>query len=196
MAETKAEIRKAVRTRREAMSPGEVAGLSALVLDWFWTIPDVGLRKVYALYAPTRNEVDVLPLAEELLAAQKIVLLPRTVRDNRRLDFCRIQSPRDLVPGNFGILEPGPGCALWDAAQIDTVVIPGVAFDRAGHRLGFGGGYYDRFLPRLSPGTLKVALAFDFQLLESLPVEAYDQCVSIVVTDTGLMVPIPSTTQS
>jgi 5-formyltetrahydrofolate cyclo-ligase len=90
---------------------------------------------------------------------------------------------QDAAPGYRGILEPGAHCALLDLASIDWVLVPGVAFDRAGRRLGYGGGYYDRLLPQLRPDAHRAAGAFELQLVERVPAAAHDVVMDALVTE-------------
>jgi 5-formyltetrahydrofolate cyclo-ligase len=93
----------------------------------------------------------------------------------------------DLVPGAWGIPEPRDGLAEVLPEQIDAVVVPGSAFDAAGRRCGYGGGFYDTYLPRTRPGIPWIALAFEAQLVDELPCEPHDLSVGAVVTETRLI---------
>jgi 5-formyltetrahydrofolate cyclo-ligase len=100
------------------------------------------------------------------------------------LDICAISRlEHDAVPGYRGIPEPGGHCSLIDIATIDWVLVPGVAFDPDGHRIGYGGGYYDRLLPLLRAGARRVAAAFELQLVERVPAASHDVTVDAVVTE-------------
>jgi 5-formyltetrahydrofolate cyclo-ligase len=117
------------------------------------------------------------------------VLLPRA-REDRRLEFAGFEDPSLLVAGAFGALEPPdnePGVAL---LAEDLVLLPGVAFDRRGRRLGRGGGWYDRSLPPLVRRLF--GLAYSFQIVEEVPVTALDQCVAGIFTEAGFHCCMPS----
>ncbi len=130
-----------------------------------------GAGMCVALYAPLPHEVDLLPLLRE--HPQHRYAFPRCL-PGRALAFHEVREPaRELVPGALGILAPLPTLPTVAPEDFDLVVVPGLAFTPGGERLGYGGGYYDRFLPRCSRAQL-VALAFAGQMLPSLPTEAHD----------------------
>jgi 5-formyltetrahydrofolate cyclo-ligase len=146
---------------------------------------DFVASNVVMLTLPFGSEWDTRPLLREALARAKMVALPRVNRVTRTLDICAISRlEHDAAPGYRGITEPGAHCALVDAAAIDWVLVPGVAFDRDGRRVGYGGGYYDRFLPRLRRDVLRIAGAFDLQLVDRVPSGTHDVTVDAIVTET------------
>ena len=182
----KKKIRRAILKERQALSLDEVANKSAVICARISAMDAFCRAKTVMLFLPFRNEVDTRPLIEALWAAGKRVLVPLCQPDVTLIP-CRIGQLADLQPGTWGILEPKPECRLpVPAEEIDLVVVPGVAFDSQGNRLGYGGGYYDRFLPRLKPGTPKVAIAFDMQMVPKLESDAYDQAMDLVVTEAGV----------
>jgi 5-formyltetrahydrofolate cyclo-ligase len=95
----------------------------------------------------------------------------------------KIDSFEDLEPGTMGILEPIKKRSIIDAHKLDIILVPGVAFDRKGNRVGYGLAYYDRFLKKFSPSTVKIALAYDFQVVSDIPCEKHDQVVDIIITE-------------
>jgi 5-formyltetrahydrofolate cyclo-ligase len=102
----------------------------------------------------------------------------------------RVTDPSvDLAPGAWGILEPRDGLPQIPPGAIDAVIVPGAAFDAAGRRCGYGGGFYDAYLPGTRRGTPRIALAFDLQVVDDLPCAAHDLSVDIIVTETRLMRP-------
>ncbi len=148
---------------------------------------------VLCAYIPFRSEVDVRPLIEWCWRERIRVAVPRV--DSRRRDFqlYLIRGYGDLEPGAWGIEEPKVAvCArLDDISSIRAVLIPGVAFDRYGGRMGYGGGFYDRFLSRFAgSGAAMPALwaaAFGFQIVDKVPMEAHDIPVDRIVTERGLL---------
>ena len=137
--------------------------------------------KTVLCYVSLSYEVKTRRLIERMLEIGKRVVVPK-VR-GRALALSEIRDPeRDLVSGAFGVLEPSP--RAWrpvGVKDLDVVVVPGLAFDRRGHRLGHGHGYFDRLLGRLPEDTPTVGLCFDFQLLDRLPTDPHDQAVRTVV---------------
>lgn len=123
-----------------------------------------------------RGEPDTDPLFARLAAEGKRLLLPRV--EGGEIVVCDGSGP--MVTSRFGVSEP-TGPAL-DLAVVDLVIVPGLAFTSSGGRLGYGGGYYDRFLPRLAPEVPNVGVCFDEQVIDDLPVEAHDIRVRRVVS--------------
>jgi 5-formyltetrahydrofolate cyclo-ligase len=124
----------------------------------------------------------------------KILLLPRVNRLRELLEVYWVQDPvKDLQVGTWGIREPRPDrCARVAPAVIDFVLVPGLAFDRRGGRLGYGGGFYDKLLAeRVSPCAWLVAGAFENQMVEKVPVDEHDMPMDVVVTENGHYPPGP-----
>ena len=136
------------------------------------------------LTLPFGSEWDTRALLEAALARAKTVALPRVNLETGMLDICAItRLEHDAAPGYRGIPEPSAHCELLDVASIDWVLVPGVAFDRDGHRIGYGGGYYDRLLPLLRADAHRVAGAFELQLVDHVPAASHDVAVDAVVTE-------------
>ncbi|MBN2505137.1 MAG: 5-formyltetrahydrofolate cyclo-ligase [Verrucomicrobia bacterium] len=135
------------------------------------------------LYAPMAVEPDVWPLVGEALAAGKQVALPRYVPSRRAYEARRIRNPEaDVRVGRFGIREPARHCAVLALKRLDFVLVPGVAFDTCGRRLGRGKGYYDRLLARVRGMTC--GIAFDGQVLAEVPFEPHDVPLNCILTPT------------
>jgi 5-formyltetrahydrofolate cyclo-ligase len=133
-----------------------------------------------ALYSAIHNEVCTDEIVGQALDAGKTLVFPRI--SGEVLEFVIIESPTELRPGAFGVLEP-KGCNLLPAEKLDLIVVPGVVFDQRGHRLGYGRGYYDRALAGCRSHCVKVGFAYDFQLVEELPVTEYDETLSVLITE-------------
>ncbi len=139
-----------------------------------------------AVYAPLGTEVDATEIARRVLARGAQVAFPRAVPGERRLAFARCEQA-ELVTGPFGAPEPPPGAPELDAADVACVVLPGVAFSLDGFRLGRGGGHYDATLSAM-PRAARVGVAFDVQIVPSLPREPHDARLDVVVTDARTLV--------
>jgi 5-formyltetrahydrofolate cyclo-ligase len=134
-------------------------------------------------YVPHAEEPDLWPLATDALASGRQVALPRFSPATGQYVACRIRtSPGDLVPGQFGILEPTADCPIFDVKQLDLALVPGIGFSLAGGRLGRGKGYYDRLLAEV-PGC-KCGVAFDCQVTAEWPLEPHDVRVNCLLTPT------------
>jgi 5-formyltetrahydrofolate cyclo-ligase len=137
-------------------------------------------------FAPLPAEPDIWPLLEEALLAGRMVALPRYSSQSRGYVACLVQNARaELQSGQLGIREPGDSCPEIALNRLDLVLVPGVAFDARGGRLGRGKGYYDRLLSGVS-GT-KCGVAFDEQMVDAVPVGPMDVCVNCILTPTRWM---------
>lgn len=137
-----------------------------------------------AFYMPISDEVDIVPLIRWWQQRGLPVALPRTLTQEKRLEFRRVSRlETDLQPGAFGILEPKASCPLVSPEEIDLIVVPGLAFDECCNRLGRGLGYYDRALKNLPQRTLKIALAFERQIVQRIPVKPNDVPMDAVITE-------------
>ncbi len=135
-----------------------------------------------ALYAPAHNETGTELLLSAAFQAGKRVLYPAVC--GHQMVLRRIERLEELQKGSFGILEPRPTGVDHQANEADLIVVPGVAFDLAGHRIGYGKGFYDRFLHHPDCSAHLVGLCHDFQLTEELiPVDAHDIPMEIIVSD-------------
>ncbi len=145
--------------------------------------------RVVCLYAATQGEVGTDLLAGDARACGRTMLFPRVRRgETGVMDFVAVSGPEELVPGSFGLLEPRPELPGIDAGRCacDVAVIPGVAFAPDGARLGFGGGFYDRYFGRARAGA-RVGLCYSFQLVDRLAVQPWDVAVTHLCTELGLV---------
>jgi 5-formyltetrahydrofolate cyclo-ligase len=134
-------------------------------------------------FAPLPGELDVWPLLSVAIEAGKSVALPLFDRRLQHYTACEIQNPdTDLHLGHFGIREPNTYCSRLTSNRVDLILVPGVAFDPAGHRLGRGKAYYDRLLAVIGGG--RCGVAFDQQVVPEVPVEEHDARMDYVLTPT------------
>lgn len=180
----KADIRARLLARRGELDTGEAKTKSLVICAALERLLAARQPDTVFLYAPFRGEVDVFPLAAGLLERDECgVCFPRCVAGSLgRMEFWRVRSLRELSPGAYGMLEPDPGQCVRVTALPDVLVLPGVGFDRQGFRLGYGGGYYDRFLADV-PDVFCVGAAFSCQVVASLPRDIWDRPVQCVVTE-------------
>ncbi|MEJ2182251.1 MAG: 5-formyltetrahydrofolate cyclo-ligase [Nitrospirota bacterium] len=181
-AELKRSIRREALERRKAI-PLRVRQLKdSLIKERLLALPAFRGAERVALYASFRTEVDTLGIIMEALAAGKEVLLPRVDLVEGRLALHRIEGLEDMAPGFRGIPEPAAGEQV-PVQEANLLVVPGVAFDPEGRRVGYGSGFYDRLLPRVKGLRPIVALAYEEQVFPSLPREEHDISVDVVITD-------------
>lgn len=182
----KASVRSTVRAAIQAMSTEERTRRSAVVAQHFLSSDLYRGAQIIFAYASSAREVSTKDILERSLADGKVLALPHTGVDGSELTFHRVTDlAKDLEPGRFGILEPLESAPKIEIAEADLVIVPGVAFTKSGERLGQGGGFYDRFLAKLPSGVARCGLAFDCQIVTSLPTEAHDEKVSHVFAESG-----------
>jgi len=185
----KLELRRRALAARDALPGAERARLSAQVCARAAALPELGAATTLMLYASFRSEVETTALFAWALAAGKTVCTPRILAP-RLMAAYRVADPEtDLIPGSWGIPEPREGLEEVPPERMDVVVVPGAAFDAAGGRCGYGGGFYDTYLARTRPGIPWVALAFEAQLVDELPCEPHDLAVGAVVTEARVLRP-------
>jgi 5-formyltetrahydrofolate cyclo-ligase len=179
-------IRQSIIALRDQMPPHERARYSRVITESICRLPAYQTAQTVLGYLNFGAEMAAEEWVRRALADGKRVLLPRVNRASRHLDLYQVRDlVRDVAPGLWGIREPviercakeeGPG-------KVDFVLLPGVAFTRDGARLGYGGGFYDRLLPRLPDRPALVAGAFSLQVAAELPQETTDRKVEWLVTE-------------
>lgn len=177
MAPNKAELRAGMLALRKALGPSQVAHGSAAVRAALEQIVGRRAGVTVAMYVSVRNEIDTRPLFDVWCRDHR-VLVPRIEADARMV-MVPLPGPAALVPGVKGI--PTAGGATW-TGPIDLVIVPGLAFSPAGDRLGYGAGYYDRFLAERRHARA-VGVAYAFQVVSDVPTEPHDVRVDAVITD-------------
>ena len=182
--EAKRALRRRVLAERDALPVEIRAAASRAIVARILARADFTAARGVLLTIPFRNEWETAPLVRAALAAGKAVAVPRVDLEARMLELRAIVDlARDVGPGFKDIPEPLDHCPLLPREAIDFVVVPGVAYDREGRRLGYGGGYYDRLLPLLSPRAARVAGAFDVQVVDRVPTGPNDVTIDAVVTE-------------
>lgn len=173
IATEKSRLRAEMLARLKNSSAERRAEQSAKIAEKLIGTPEFGEARTIGFYASQALEVSTDALIEHALAAGRKVVLPRLVNDEPR--FYAIKKLADLKIGSGGFREPSGNAPEIDLAEIDLLIVPALALDRAGNRLGRGGGFYDRVLQNFT-GT-SIGLAFDFQILEKIPAEPHDRKV-------------------
>ncbi|WP_319763448.1 5-formyltetrahydrofolate cyclo-ligase [Maridesulfovibrio sp.] len=186
----KEKIRNELLEKRSTMRKADVEAMSSSIVEAVMSLEQWDRAEEVLLYWPIRNEVDVRPLLADAWGSGKKLFMPCCRRDEPGImDFGVVRAEADLSSGAFGIKEPcRTRCEFPDAVSPELIIVPGVGFDRKGFRIGFGGGYYDRFLARPQREEfLSVGVCYDFQLIEGIPVEPWDKNVQLVCTDKELI---------
>lgn len=182
---SKRELRSEILEVRDCLSPQEVKEKSKRIMENLLSMDAYRQSECLMAYADFRNEVRTDLLLYDALAQGKKVSVPITNVTGKVLTPSLLHRyPGALAPGAFGVPEPRPEYRdPVEPTELDLVVVPGVAFDEDGFRLGYGGGYYDRFLPRTRPGTVFLAVAYEFQIQSNVYPEIHDCPVHYVVTE-------------
>ena len=187
MDESKQALRVAVLSQRHLLPTAKFEVLSRSIQARVLESSLYRFAEGVALYSAVQNEVSTDDIRDDALRLGKIVFFPR-LEPNGRLVFVEIQSSGELTPGRFGIPEPNGQKLLADYGDIDLlIVVPGVAFDPNGNRLGRGQGFYDRVLQSFGQRAITVGLAYEFQLITSMPVDSWDEKVRFIVTEDRLI---------
>lgn len=181
----KSEVRKSVLRARSRLSPQEVAQKSKLITRRVLTLEEFRCARTIMAYVDFRNEVRTEELIRAAMDMGKRVAVPLTDLQHKRLIPSLLHDfPGDLAPGTWGIMEPrADSLRPLLPEELDLVVVPGVAFDLKGNRLGYGGGFYDRFLPQTRPGAVWLALAFELQICPEISPGPHDCPVHLIVTE-------------
>ena len=183
----KKELRRRVREELSALSRSELVRSDDALFARFLALPQVEEAKtIFAFWGIPGKEPDTSRLIRELIRRGKVVGLPRML-PGHQMEVRRYDPDRPLVQTSFGISEPGEDCPLIRRENVGLALVPAVCYDGQGYRLGFGGGYYDRWLERFSGVT--VGLCREAVLQEAVPVEAHDAKVDILLTEEESLCP-------
>ncbi|PHR28127.1 MAG: 5-formyltetrahydrofolate cyclo-ligase [Desulfotalea sp.] len=182
-------LRKDILNNRNTLSESHRATASAAICKTVLKLPEIINCKTIFSYVSFRSEVSTFRLIEAMLAAEKIVTVPITRVTDKRLDAIRIKSiTEDLEPGYCDIPEPKQALCetnIVNPNEINVIFLPGSVFDSRGGRFGYGGGFYDRFVAKI-PNAIRIGLAYDFQVLERIPLQAHDELLDFVVTESKI----------
>jgi 5-formyltetrahydrofolate cyclo-ligase len=181
----KAELRKRMRALRKTLPASACAERSARLVERLAGLDPVAAAGAVALFWPIeeRHEVDLRTLDARLRERGARVAYPAVDPETGVMSFRFVERAEEMLEQGYGFREPPQAAPPATPGSLDVIVVPALAVDPSGHRLGYGAGYYDRTLPSFAPRAVTVAVAFDFQLLAELPSTAGDVAVSWVVTD-------------
>ncbi len=179
------QLRSSILAARDEISFHDRQAKSAMIEKNLWQLAEISDAETLFIYVSFRSEVETISLIRHCLDKGKKVTVPLTLVDESRLQPYELQNPdEDLQPGYCGIYEPvAQRLTLLDPKAIDTVILPGSVFDAQGGRLGYGGGYYDRFLALDAPQARRVGIAFEQQVVDRVALEAHDMKLDVLVTE-------------
>ena len=185
MKEDREALRQKILGARDGLSDKVRQAKSISVMQNFWTLPGMQHWSTLFIYVNFRSEVETLELIKKCINRDIRVAVPLVEASAVRMIPLLIKDPeQDLVPGYYNIPEPDPKKSLrLEPGEIDAAVIPGSVFDIHGGRLGYGGGYYDRFLLNDAPQAKRIGLAFELQVVDNVPLEPHDQPLDILITE-------------
>ncbi|WP_310605438.1 5-formyltetrahydrofolate cyclo-ligase [Anaerosporobacter sp.] len=184
--ESKAQIRKQIKELKKNLSKEEIQIRSNQIAERFFSQPFYKQAENIYLYVSYNQEVNTLGMIPRILEDKKRVAVPKII--DGTMDFYEITSLNQLSEGEFGILEPVTcepvsESEVWNSSS-NLMIVPGLAFDKDGGRIGYGGGYYDCYIHKNSERIgLKIAFAYDFQVLEHIEIESFDEKIDGIITD-------------
>lgn len=178
-------VRKETLEARKAISTEELVKKSDMVTEKLLSTDLYKNANTIMAYIDFRNEVRTEKIIKTAIADGKRIVIPISIVDTRQLVLSElIDYDFELSPGAYGILEPRPEFIREiDPETVDLVLIPGVAFDERGYRVGYGAGYYDRFLEKVRPDSSKIALAFELQMVDYACEDSHDVPVDLIITE-------------
>ena len=181
----KIQIRDEIANTISALSASEIDEKTKAVEKRLFDFANFLESKIALLYINGNLEVQTDSIIQTTYSYNKIVVLPAFDPENFKMTLMKVDAfEQELIPGPRGILEPDAArCKIVPMDRIDIAIIPGLAFDEKGGRIGSGTGYYDRLIPRLAITTRKVALTFEEQIVPQVPMESHDKHVDIIITD-------------
>ncbi|MFJ7677945.1 5-formyltetrahydrofolate cyclo-ligase [Peribacillus sp. NPDC097284] len=185
MRENKKIIRQRIRTHLMEMSNEEHEELSNKIAENLFSLDEWKQAKTIGITISIYPEISTVRIIEQAWREGKSIAVPKCYPEEKTMDFKKITSFNQLESVYYGLLEPMEDTKKASVRELDLLVVPGLAFSNEGYRLGFGGGYYDRFLSHYSGKTL--ALAYDVQILDDLPIEVHDIAVGKLITPTKVL---------
>jgi len=184
-------LRKNMLHQRKNMDMQKVNTWSTKITETIIKLPQFINSKNIMLYLSFNKEVNTFPLAAWCLDNGKSVIAPYCIQSTKQIIPFKINNlTNDLTKSTFGIMEPKHN--LLEKANIediDLIIVPGVAFDEHCNRIGFGAGYYDRFLPRKTKNTPTIGIAYDYQLIDTIPQGVYDVPLDCIITEKRIVYP-------
>ncbi len=187
MVAAKSYLRNVLATCRNNLSPSYVDERSTLIQRRLVESRWYRQAAIVVLYAPKDNEVETRQIFADAIASRRVVLFPKVIRSSKQLALVRVDDLTDLQSGAFGVLEP-MGTETVPPAHLRQALIcvPGLAFSPSGHRLGRGGGFYDRLIGEVGSDATSAGLAYSFQVLDQIPQSPVDRRLNLIFTESAL----------
>lgn len=182
---SKKDIRAEVKKHRREASTAQIVQNSEKICHSFLNLPEYRNAKVVFAYMDCKNEVKTGNVIRQCWKDKKVVAVPKVFGEIMK--YYVINSMDDLEEGYFGILEPKSECLEEIQCEDGLMILPGVAFDESRHRVGYGGGFYDRYL-EAHPDMRKIAFAFEFQVFDQVPYEIFDKQPEKIITENRIII--------
>lgn len=182
---TKSELRNYITKKRDELSLSEKNEKNNAIYEALINSELFIKAKVVFIYISFGNEVNTHKIIEKALSLGKEVCVPKVVSRLKGMRALKINSLNNLQVSNYGILEPDDNSEEVAIENMDLAIIPGLVFDLKGGRIGYGGGFYDRFFYNTNIDIRKIALSYEFQILDNLPLEEHDITISDIITENG-----------
>jgi len=183
---TKIEIRKDIEMIIDSLPESEIADKTTLIEKRLFEFANFIESNIVLLYFDGKKaKVGTKDIIQKCYQYSKIVVLPAFDPETYKMTLMKVDNPyKDLIVKTHGISEPDPNqCRIVPIEVLDIALIPGIAFDEKGGRIGSGEGFYDRLIPQLSATTRKVALSFESQIIQQVQMESHDKYVDIIITE-------------
>jgi 5-formyltetrahydrofolate cyclo-ligase len=184
----KAELRRTMLDKRDALDQGCRAEFNRIITKKLLASAEYKESKTILAYKNIGSEFDTEEFIRDVLASGKILVLPKVNKANKTLDIFRVENPdTDLHNGVWGIAEPdAQKCKPISISEVDFVLVPGLAFDVQGKRIGYGGGYYDKLLATRNENTRLVAAVYSMQIVPTIPALAHDLKIEKLITELSI----------
>lgn len=179
----KKEVRKFIKEKRGLLTKEEKERLDTIIFDKVVSSKEYKEYKCIFIFVSYDTEVDTHRIIKQALKDGKVLCVPKVISKEEGMAIVQINKFEDLEIGYYGIPEPKDTKLKVEEALIDVCFLPGLAFDKKGGRVGYGGGFYDRFLRKSRKDAKKIGLAYSFQILEEVPMEQNDEFIDGIITD-------------
>lgn len=180
----KKSLRKEILQKRAKISKEDNIIMSNMVSSSIYKMPEYQNAKTIMCFISFANEIDTKELIETAIKQGKSVVIPITIPETKELKPSQILDFSELEKGFYNILTPKEEFIRYiDPSTIDLILVPGVVFAKDGYRIGYGGGYYDRFLSKVDSSVPKFAIGFDLQVVDNVPKESFDIPVDLIITE-------------
>ncbi|APM38869.1 5-formyltetrahydrofolate cyclo-ligase [Clostridium kluyveri] len=176
-------IRKIMKEKRDNLCNLEKEKLDSIIFEKVIKSEEYNKAKSVFIFVSYKSEADTHNIIKAALKEGKLVCVPKVIYKNGYMEAVRIYDFNELKEGAYKILEPQNTNLKVEETSIDICYVPGLAFDKSGGRVGYGGGYYDRFLKKLRNDSKKIGLAYSFQILDKVPMGKYDVCMDGVISN-------------